>query len=175
MPAGPRGIVRRWLSGNLHALAEVYLPYRLYRVTVNDGRLKGAYYYAIDSATGMLDPYQFTSPPTAKNFADIETRNCHSVLLDEKQTNDLAGAKVRRSLFAGGFFRLRNPLITANLIHEDFYIPYWAGFYGDERNLKIQVLNAVRQTLEGGKVSKVIQQWLSNDMTTQPWAAAVQS
>jgi hypothetical protein len=158
--AGPRGMVRRWLKGNLHALAEVYLPYRLYRVVIEDRRLQSTRFYAIDAATGVLDPYQFASLPDANSFINIETRNCHPLLLGEKQTNQLAIERVRRSLFSGGFFRLNNPLIAADLVQTDFYIPYWAGFYGEEGNLKIAVLNAVRQTHEGSKLRQLIQGWL---------------
>lgn len=159
-PPGPQGVVGEWLKGNLHALAEVYLPYRLYRVVTDDRGFQRTSYYAVDAATGTLDPYEFAAPPDAGSFKKIETRNCHPVLLDEEQTKRLAIGRVRRLLFSGGFFRLNNPSITAELAQADFYIPYWAGFYGDERNLKIQVLNAVRQTREGGKVLRLIENWL---------------
>ena len=42
----------------------------------------------------------------------------------------------------------------------EFYIPYWAGFYGDEDNLSLIVLNAVRQTVEGNKVRRLVKTWL---------------
>lgn len=168
---GPRGMVRRWLNGNLHALAEVYLPYRLYKVVIEDRHLQSTRFYAIDAAAGTLDPYQFASPPAVESFINLETRNCHPVLLSEQQTNQLAIERVRRSLFSGGFFRLNNPLIAADLVQMDFYIPYWAGFYGDERNLKIAVLNAVRQTHEGSKLRRLIEGWLLESQNLHGTAA----
>ena len=54
-----------------------------------------------------------------------------------------------------------NPSIRAELIRPEFYIPYWVGFYGDEHNLSLTVLNAVRRTVEGSKARRLMKAWLS--------------
>jgi len=41
------------------------------------------------------------------------------------------------------------------------FIPYWVGFYGDEHNLNLTVLNAVRRTVEGSKARRLVKSWLS--------------
>ncbi|HLJ25816.1 MAG TPA: hypothetical protein VKY85_03835 [Candidatus Angelobacter sp.] len=161
-PPGPGGLLRRWRIGKLLALAEVYVPYRLYEVIIEDHRIHTRRHYAVDAATGTLDPYEFAVAPPPEAFVEVETRNCHPLRLDEKQTNQLAGARARRWMFSRGFFRLANPLIRTNLVQPDFYIPYWAGFYGDEQNLNLVVLDAVRQTQEGSKVRQLIHTWLED-------------
>lgn len=157
----------RWISGPLHGMAEIYLPYRLYRVTVDDRRLRRVHYYAVDAAAGTLDPYEFTNPPTPDEWIAAETHNFHPARLDEGQTNKLVTEKARRSLYSRGFFRIINPNITAELIQSEFYIPYWAGFYGDEQNISISVLNAIRCTIEGNKVRRLVKTWLLASDSTQ--------
>lgn len=159
-PAGGRGTVRRWLNGNLLALAEIYIPYRLYEVTIHDRGKHTSRYYAVDAATGTLDLYEFRVPPEPEGLIELETRNFHPVLLDEARTRQLAIDGVRRLLFSKGFFRLTNPVIAAHLFDTEVYVPYWAGFYGREQNVNLAVLNAVRQTYEGNKVRRLVQSWL---------------
>lgn len=166
VPSGAPGVLHRWMTGKLHAVAEVYLPYRLYNVAIADRRLRNTRYYAIDAATGMLDPYEFAAPPALENFVEENNRNCHPVLLNETRTSQLAIERVRRSLFSTGFFRLKHPSIVANLVRNEFYIPYWLGFYGDEGNLRLAVLNGVRQTYEGSKVRRLIGNWLADHQET---------
>lgn len=166
-PHGLPGLVRGWFTGKLRALADVYVPYRLYEVTVADRGIEKTRYYAIDAATGDLDPYEFQAPPDSEIFVELDIRNSHPVRLEESQTHQLAIEKVRRSMFSGGSFRLRNPVITAHVLHEGFYIPYWAAFFGDEQNLTVAVLNAVRQTMEGSKLRQLLRNWLLQSPDSQ--------
>jgi len=153
------GIVRRWLTGTLRAIAEIYIPYRLYKVTLDDHRVQNIRYYAVDAVVGTLDPYEFIDAP-ADTWVKVDTRNFHPVRLNESRTKGIVVEKVRRMLYSRGFFRLANPGITAELIEPEFYLPYWAGFYGDEQNISVIVLNAVRQKVEGSKMRHAVQTWL---------------
>jgi hypothetical protein len=157
---GPLGGLRRWISGPLRGIAEIYLPYRLYKVGVNDPSLQSVHHYAVDATAGTLDPYEFAKPPAADEWMEVETRNFHPARLNETETRKLVTEKVRRLLYSRGFFRVVNPSITAELVQSEFYIPYWAGFYGDEKNMSLTVLNAVRQTVEGKKARWLIKAWL---------------
>lgn len=154
------GLLRRWLSGSLCGIAEIYLPYRLYKVMLDDRRIQSVRYYAVDATTGTLDPYEFATAPGEDAWIELETRNFHPVRLGESETRKIIVEKVRRLLYSRGFFRLANPNITADLVTPEFYIPYWAGFYGGEQNLSATVLNAVRQTVEGSKMRRAVQTWL---------------
>jgi hypothetical protein len=161
--AGDRGMLRRWLGGELLALAEVYIPYRLYEITIQDRGRETRRYHSVDAATGTLDPYEFPAPLEPENFVALETRNFHPALLDDQHTRELAIESVQRALFSKGFFRVTNPGIHAHLLDTEFYVPYWAGFCGREQNLNLVVLNAVRQTYEGSKLRRLVQSWLIRD------------
>jgi hypothetical protein len=152
--------LRRWLNPPLRGMAEIYLPYRLYKVTVEDRGVRRARYYAIDAASGALDPYEFVNLPEPHEWTEVEARNCYPVRLAENETRSLAVQKLRRLLFSRGFFRLAYPQLTAELINPEFYLPYWVGFYGDEQSVNLKVLNAVRETMEGSKIRHLLQAWL---------------
>jgi hypothetical protein len=156
-PEGAKGRVLRALRGDIRALAPLYIPFRLYRVFVDDRGATSSRYYAVDAAAGLLDPYEFSSLP---DMELTNTRNALAVTVSEEITRAHAIEKLRRKLYSTGFFRLRNPLITAELKVEHCHIPFWAGFFGAEDDIKIMVVDAVRHTIEGGKLRRVIQDWL---------------
>jgi len=158
-PSGPLSGLRRWINGPPRGVAEIYIPYCLYRVTIDDRRLQSVRHYAVDATAGTLDPYEFASP-SSYTLVEVETRNLLPVRLSEIQTRNLVTEKVRRLLYSRGLFRIVDPKIRAELIKSEFYIPYWAGFYGDEDNLSLIVLNAVRRTVEGNKVCRLVKTWL---------------
>lgn len=172
MPAGPRGLVRAWLNGKLRGLADVYIPYRLYQLTIHDRRLESTRYYAVDAAMGVLDAYEFLAPPPDEMFVELATRNCHPVQLDETRTRQLAVHQVRRLVFSSGLFRVSDPVFAVRLLRPDFYIPYWLGFYGEQQNLRVVVLNAVRHTYEGTKVRRLVENWLKEIQVHQTEAVA---
>jgi hypothetical protein len=154
------GLLQRWWSGPLRGVAEIYIPYRLYTVSFEDRRFRRVQHHALDSASGTLDPYQFAALPESQEWTEVEAPNCHPVKVEERRTRELAIETVRRRLFSRGFYRLTAPRFTAELIHPEFYLPYWVGFYGDDRNLSLKVVNALRQTMEGGKVCHLLKAWL---------------
>jgi len=159
---GALEIARRWMTGPLRSIAEIYIPYRLYKVTIEDRRSQTfqTQHCAVDAAAGTLDPYVFVTLPQAEAWIEVETRNFHPVRLDESQTKTLVAEKARALLYARGFFRVANPNIAAELIKSEFYIPYWAGFYGNEQDITLILLNAVRETVEGRKLAELVHAWL---------------
>jgi hypothetical protein len=159
-PSGPAGLLLRWFFGPVNGIAEIYIPYRMYKVVVTDSRVKSTHCIAVDAAAGTLDPYEFPALPEPAAWEDVTSSNAHPAALEESQTRRIAVERTRRLFFSRGFFRLQSPQITAEWIGPEFYIPYWAGFYGDEHNVRIKVLDAVRQTVEGGKVRQLITRWL---------------
>ncbi|HEV7522588.1 MAG TPA: hypothetical protein VGP89_15905 [Candidatus Angelobacter sp.] len=165
-PRGALGIVRRWRAGKLLALSDIYIPYRLYQIKVDDHRVRSTRFLAVDAISGALDPYEFAESPLHGRCVEVDAANYLPAQLAEDDSRTLVLEKVRRLLFSGGFFRLVKPAITTNLIGE-FYIPYWAGFYGEAHNVSVLILNAVRGTIEGSKASNLVKNWLlersSND------------
>ena len=156
-PQGIKGLLMRWSRGDLRALAPVYIPFRLYSVSIDDRGAKASRYYAVDAASGLLDPYEFSAPP---DLEITDTRNAIAAIVPEDATRARAIEKLRRKLYSAGFFRLRNPSLTAELKLELFHVPYCAGFFGDDQQLNITVLDAVRHSIEGAKVRRVIHDWL---------------
>jgi hypothetical protein len=155
-PRGPLAIVRRWRAGKLLALGDIYIPYRLYQVNVDDHRVRSSRLLAVDAFSGDLDPYEFPESPSCE---ELEATNYLPVRLAEDNTQALVVEKVRRLLFSAGFFRLVKPAITAAVVGE-FYTPYWAGFYGQLHDVSVLMLNAVRGTIEGSKASSLVKTWL---------------
>lgn len=162
-----------WWGGGLRGIAAIYLPYRLYHVVVHDHASAKARYFAVDGVTGTLDPYEFPAVPEPECWTEVATRNCHPIRLKESETKQLAIEKVRRLLFSRGFFRVAHPQITAELIRPEFYIPYWVGFYGNEHDVSIKVINAIRRSLEGNKVRQVVKTWLMEDLSSARALTAV--
>ena len=66
---------RRWMSGKLLGVADIYIPYRLYKMTLEDRRVRTARLLAIDAISGNLDPFEFSESPLQTRCTDMETRN----------------------------------------------------------------------------------------------------
>src|SRR5262249_49945825 len=157
-----RGFLSRLRQGPLLAIADIYLPFRLYRVVVDDEQVCKASWYAVDALSGVLDLYEFPRNPSGTDVVEltVEPRNCPYSGISECDTRHRAIDAVRRSLFSSGFFRIRKPLIRAELLDSGLHVPYWAAFYGNKDCVRTAVLDAVRGRLEGGKARHVVESWL---------------
>jgi hypothetical protein len=161
-PSGPRGLLLRLRQGPLLAVADIYLPFRLYRVVVDDEQVSKTSWYAVDALSGVLDVYEFPRDPAGTGIVEltVEPRNCPCSRISEHDTRHRAMDAVRRKIFSTGFFRIRKPQISAELLDSALHVPYWAAFYGSKDCVQTAVLDAVRGRLEGGKARHVIESWL---------------
>lgn len=157
-PAGPVGAMRRIAGGPLISVADLYIPFRLFQITVTNNGNAGSKLVAMDAVTGLLDLYAFDSMPGG--LVDMETRNRPDSRLSDSECKRLVIDKFRRIVFNQGFFRLRNVSIDATCVTEELHIPYWIGFRGNGPYLRISVLDAVRRRLEGAKVRQLVESWL---------------
>ena len=158
-----RGVVSALTKGPLQTLTDVYLPYRLYRVNVRNGRAHQTHLFAVDSLRGELDLYHL--PDSASDeLISINTRNHPLATLPEAQAKAMLITKVERWLFLQGFFRIQNLQLSADFL-SDFHIPYWVGFFGRDGRLRLGAIDAVRRTHEGSKVVDLLSSWLSQDST----------
>jgi hypothetical protein len=152
-----------WLCGwRLRSVADVYVPFRLYRVELDTGRGPQASWLAIDAVRGLLDPYRFEAPPEASELVELTTRNCPEAALAEAESAALVEEKVRRVAFQAGFFRLRTLRMRAELLPLPLHVPFWVGFYGTDGALRLRVLDAVRRCFEGGKARELFREWLAS-------------
>jgi hypothetical protein len=150
------------LSGPLKSVAEAYIPFYLFRVTiVNRGRTETSV-LGLDAIRGSLDPYRFAHAPTEGETVRLETRNSLRSELGLTEAGQLLVAKVRRLLYGKGFFRLHAMEISAEPLEDELHIPYWLGFSGSGNNARLRVLDGVRRRTEGGKVRSIFEAWLTS-------------
>jgi hypothetical protein len=151
----------RMRSGPLQKIAGAYVPFYLYRVRYQLGRTPYARLFALDAVEGSLDLFEFPRIPEEPELLSIDSRNCLTPALSEERAVELLREKVLRIVFQQGFFKLRE--LRLDIIHEpcEIYLPYWLGFYGDERTVRCRVLDAVRRRIEGAKASAFFEQWLA--------------
>lgn len=160
-PSGATGLVRSVLSGPLRSVAEAYIPFHLFRVTiVNRGRTETSV-LGLDAVRGSLDPYRFEHAPTESETIRVETRNGLRPQLPLQEAGELLVAKVRRLLYGKGFFRLHAMEISAEPLGDELHIPYWLGFSGSGNTARLRVLDGVRRRTEGGKVRSIFEAWLT--------------
>lgn len=160
-PRGPIGLVRRWARGPLRRVADVYVPFCLFRIQMDSGGRKQTRCFAFDSAFGMLDPYEFHRVPGDVETVNIETRNAVPATIDEKAAAQILTDKVRRLLFSRGFFRLRDINIRVESSGQIVHIPYWVGFYGSGQRASLSIVDAVRGRTEGARLRDALMRWLS--------------
>jgi len=161
-PSGLRGAMRRISAGPLRSLADVYLPFRTYRVHIRNGKSSQVQIVAVDSVSGMLDLYSFDQLPGPGELVSVTTRNRLDPALSDREAEKAVLHKIQRTLFQTGFFRMRDLSITAEPLALELHVPYWVGFYGAGDAASLRVMDAVRRQMEGGKLRQLIRDWLMN-------------
>ncbi|MGE5140676.1 MAG: hypothetical protein ACM3JD_14505 [Rudaea sp.] len=152
-----------WFHGPVQSIADLYIPFRLFAVkVVNRGR-EESHIFGVDAAQGVLDPYEFQTPPAPADLISLDTRNVLPASLDPREAKALLLAKIQRLVFARGFFRLRDARFDAVEIPGQICVPYWVCFRGVEVQLRVSVLDAVRRRPEGAKVRRLIEEWLRSN------------
>lgn len=155
------GRVRRLWGSELRLVAPVYVPFRLYRVEISNGRNRQTCWFALDAVNGSLDLYHFEHIPNVADLLQVETRNRPEPVLEEDQALRLLEDKIRRVLFQMGFFRIRDLRIGAECVPLDLHIPYWIGFFALGKSVRLRVIDAVRRRFEGAKARAFFESWLA--------------
>jgi len=147
-------------SGPLRRIADVYVPYWLYRVQYNMGRAAHSTLFAMDAVNGSLDLFTFPQIPGPADLVRIHTRNFVATSLHPSCAEALLRQKVLRVIFQQGFFKVRdlNLEITRELI--ELHVPYWLGFYGNTV-ARCRAMDAVRRRIEGAKATALFESWLA--------------
>lgn len=156
---GVRGLAANLSRGRARGVAELYIPYRLFRVEIRNGGREEGRVYALDSVAGVLDLFEFSQLPGDDEVVTVATRNALPCRLTAERAREMVVDKVRRVVFSRGFMRLRDLQIEATAMGE-LYFPYWVCFRGGEDDAKVEVMDAVRQRAEGGKVRGLVEEWL---------------
>lgn len=156
---GVTRLIRTLSSGPLRSVAELYLPFRLFRASISNRGHVEERLVAIDAVAGTLDLFQFDHVPTAEETIALETRNHPEATLPLDAARERLIAKLRRVAYQRGFFRLQGLEISAHPVDE-LHIPYWLGFRGSDGQARVAVIDAVRRRLEGAKMRKLVETWL---------------
>ena len=158
---GLAGVLRRAHGSGLRAVAEAYLPFRLYELEVVNGAKSQREWFAIDAVDGSLDLYRFDAPPGGAQTIEIETRNRPEAGVEAARSVALLEDKVRRAVFQSGFFRIGNLSLRIEGPPLELSVPYWLGFYGSGERVRLRVLDAVRRRFEGAKARALFEAWLA--------------
>jgi hypothetical protein len=157
------GTIRRRLGGGpLRSVAEVYVPYHLFRVEIAERKRQQTSYVAVDALRGMLDPYQFDRPIEPADLVTIDSRNRLPVALEVEAASQVVVDAIRRILFQTGVYRLRAPRISVWPETMALHVPYYLGFYGSGSVARLRVLDAVRRRFEGAKARVLFEAWLAD-------------
>jgi hypothetical protein len=163
---GVAGLFRNAVFGPLRSVAEFYVPFQLFQVEIVNGGKREQRILGLDAVNGALDLFHFEQLPGSGEVIFLESRNCAQAILDQAVAQDLTIAKVRRVLFTAGFFRIRDLRISAQPVPGELYVPYWVGFRGRGMRARFAVLDAVRRRVEGAKVRRLLEQWLTTARET---------
>jgi hypothetical protein len=158
---GIMGRLRSAVYGSVRSVADFYIPFTLFQVTIINAGKQDTSILGVDSVSGLLDPYQFEKIPDASQLISVDTRNCPEPRLDSEREQELLLEKTRRLLYQKGFFRMRALKIALSPLAADLCIPYWVGFRGRGSRAYLSVLDAVRRKPEGAKVRQLLETWLT--------------
>jgi hypothetical protein len=145
----------------LRSVAELYVPFRAYKVSIRRGNTLDQRWMALDLISGQLDPFTFESLPSSGDMDIVISRNRPEVALDDAAARTILTTKIQKVLFQSGFFRMKNLEIHIDAASVDFHMPYWIGFFGAGEAASIKILDATRRVMEGGKFRSVIYEWLA--------------
>jgi hypothetical protein len=157
---GPAALLRALRLGPLQRIAEVYVPFHLYRVNYDLGREHQSRLFAIDAVEGSLDLFEFPSLPNPNELVQIETKNALPASLSDSAAENLLREKVLRVIFQQGFFKFRDANLTIERFPLDLHLSYWLAFHGKD-TARCRVLDATRNRIEGTKASALFESWLS--------------
>jgi hypothetical protein len=161
LAGGVAGRARRIALGPLRSVADVYVPFRLYRVTVRRGATVERSVLGLDAVGGALDLYRFDREPGPDDVTVVHTQNHVEALLTDAAVRDLAASRLKRMVYRRiGFLVAGRVRIELDAIGGDLYVPYWAGFFGRGEAARIVVMDAIRRQIEGAKVRRLICRWL---------------
>jgi hypothetical protein len=159
---GPAAWYRRWRHGPLCDARGVQVPYRLFEVRVcNAGHVRRQW-MAIDAVTGALDPYGFAEPPAAEELGRRLDADALPVVVPPQRQQAAVLERVRRQVYAAGFFQLRNLRIKVDDTGRVLYLPYWVGFHRKRGDVWMEVLGGLRRSREGAKMRELLAPWLAS-------------
>lgn len=160
---GLGGAVRRVALGPVRSVAEIYVPFRLFRIAVTRPRGDERMVLGIDAVTASLDLYRFDDPLPPSDLIHVRTRNHVTAAVSTSAAHDAVVARLRRIVYQrAGFFAGGSCHLDVRAIDDEISIPYWVGFLGRGNDASLVVMDGVRRQIEGAKVRGLIARWLAD-------------
>jgi len=160
--SGVPGGVRRLMRGPLRSVAQIYLPFRLYEVTIRRGRRSQRMVIGIDVVAGVLDLYRFDEVRPPQAVVQVRTRNHVEAVLPSPEAGAIVAARVQRLMYQRvGFLAIGACRLDVQPVGGVLYVPYWLGFFGRRETASLVVMDAVRRQLEGVKVRRLVERWIT--------------
>jgi hypothetical protein len=150
--------LRRW-SRPLRSIAELYIPFQLFRARIIRRSITDEKLIAGDLFCGHLDPFEFPAPLASHRFQRMQTRNQPEAQISCQQAGEVVQSKLQRLIFQYGFFRVGQLKIEVEPVNT-FHMPYWLGFYGRQQSISLEALDATRRLKEGAKFRRLVVDWL---------------
>ncbi len=150
--------LRELRYGRLRLVMDFCVPFRLFRLKLENGKQTRELLMAADMVTGGLDPYQFPEEPASEELVRIDPPRRAPILLSERGALKLLEERMKREAFQKGFFKLGELKITGELI-SSFYLPYWVGVYERNEQAGLEVIDALRGRFEGAKLREIVTEW----------------
>jgi hypothetical protein len=152
--------LRQLRYGRLRLVMDFYIPFRMFRMRLENGKHSRELLIAADTVTGGLDPYQFLEAPAGEELMRIESSRCAPMLLSELGTLKSLKERMKREAFQKGFFKLDELKLNGELISA-FYLPYWVGVYERNEWAGLEIIDAIRGRFEGAKLREIVTEWFS--------------
>ena len=144
----------------LRSVAELYVPFTLFQVTVRHRQTTDTRLLAADRFSGALDPFMFDAPLDRASLVTVASRNRLECSLSVDQVKTSLATKLQRVMFQKGFFKVSGLEIKITPLIEEFYMPYWIGFFGSGTRASLKILDATRRVYEGNKFRSGVEEWL---------------
>ena len=152
---------QRIRRGSLHRIADVYVPFWIYRVSYAMNGAHVSRWLAMDAVNGSLDLFEFAKLPGGDELCEVQTRNVLESRLSLERAGELLREKALRVVFEQGFFKWRNAELRIEQESITVHMPYWLGFHASGARANCRVMDAVRRRVEGAKAAAFFEQWLA--------------
>ena len=151
--------LRQLKNGRFRFAVDFYVPYRFFQTTWDDGRNRSVAFLAADAVTGKLDLIEFDQLPADGEIVSVDTQ----MIAEERINDEEARGLVRERLLGltfnkKGFFKLSRVNVVAELVAR-LHLPYWVGVYERDGRAQIEIVNALRGSLEGVKLREIVTEW----------------
>ena len=158
---GLGGVFRRATYGPVRSVAEVYVPFLPFDVTIRRPRGVERVVLGVDAVSATLDLYRFDAAASGDDLTHVRTRNHLPPGVSLSAAHDAIVVRVQRLIYQrAGFLAAGRVHVEAAVAGDVISIPYWVGFLGRRETASLVVMDGVRGQIEGAKVRRLIEGWL---------------